>query len=155
MTAPCRHANGAVARSLPLSGLGDTAPSRTGAAAAVRGFTVALGEKMTPVDRAKLASLTPEEQRQLNWMALTPGVTPVCPRCGTILEGGFPVAGGGSIAMVWEYRCACCRRAMIVRDLPGRLTETAGGGSVRPVSPMATRLPARRNTTFQWGHRMF
>ena len=110
---------------------------------------------MTPVDRAKLASLTPEEQRRLNWMVLTPGVTPACPRCGATLKGGFPVPGGGSVAMVWEYRCACCRRAMIVRDLPGRLRETAGGGSVRPVSPMATRRPARRNTTFHWGHRTF
>ncbi len=29
-----------------------------------------------------------------------------------------PIAGGGSMAAVWELRCQACRRSLMVRDLP-------------------------------------
>lgn len=52
-------------------------------------------------------------------MVATPGAQLRCPRCGGELTSDMPLAGGHSIAAVWEFRCDACRRTLLVRDLPG------------------------------------
>lgn len=48
-----------------------------------------------------------------------------CPRCGTILETVAPIAGGGSMALIWELRCKPCNRAMIAGQLLDQLLPRA------------------------------
>jgi phage FluMu protein Com len=38
---------------------------------------------------------------------------PMCPRCGTVLQAATPIAGGHSVTIVWEIRCAACNRYML------------------------------------------
>jgi hypothetical protein len=59
-----------------------------------------------------------EEAVQIQRMIVTPGAQLRCPRCGGELTSEMPMAGGHSIAAVWEFRCEACRRSLIARDLP-------------------------------------
>jgi len=60
-----------------------------------------------------------EETLAIRRMIVTPGAGLTCPRCGGELKSEMPLAGGHSIAAVWEFRCDACRRSLIARDLPG------------------------------------
>lgn len=41
-----------------------------------------------------------------------------CPRCGKSLQVGSPIAGGGTVAMIWEIRCHACSRSLILEEFP-------------------------------------
>ncbi len=60
-----------------------------------------------------------EEALLIREMIVTPGARIRCPRCGGELTSEMPLAGGHSIAAVWEFRCDACRRSLVARDLPG------------------------------------
>ena len=65
-------------------------------------------------------SFTPDEADAIRQMLVRPSAPVVCPRCGAALTTGEPIAGGGSIMMVWELSCERCRRTMVVSNLPDR-----------------------------------
>lgn len=60
-----------------------------------------------------------EEALLIRRMIVTPGASLRCPRCGGDLTSEMPLAGGHSIAAVWEFRCDACRRSLVAWDLPG------------------------------------
>lgn len=60
-----------------------------------------------------------DEAVRIQQMIVTPGARLRCPRCGAELSSEMPLAGGHSIAAVWEFRCDACHRSLIARDLPG------------------------------------
>jgi len=64
-------------------------------------------------------SFSTAETLEIRRMIVTPGAALTCPRCGGLLKSEMPLAGGHSIAAVWEFRCDSCRRSLIARDLPG------------------------------------
>lgn len=68
-------------------------------------------------DRDTPVTFSREESESIRQMIVASGADVTCPRCSTTLESEA-VAGGGSIASVWELKCSECRRTMIVRDLP-------------------------------------
>ena len=45
------------------------------------------------------------------------GLPLLCPRCGTPLGSGGPIAGGGTQGLYVLYRCAQCNRAVTLGDL--------------------------------------
>ncbi len=47
------------------------------------------------------------------------GVSVVCPICGSTLDVGGVVAGGGSVESVWAWNCEPCKRTAILRDITG------------------------------------
>ena len=59
-----------------------------------------------------------EHAERIRQMFATPGAKIVCPQCNEELTTGLPVAGGGTIASVWEVHCASCGRSLVVTDLP-------------------------------------
>lgn len=71
------------------------------------------GNRDTPV------TFSPEEATQIRKLIMTEGARVECPRCKGELNMET-IAGGGSIATVWELRCPQCRRSLIVKDLPKR-----------------------------------
>ena len=79
--------------------------------AAVRSVAAQAAQRPTPVH------FSPDEAQRIREMIVTPGSQLECPRCGTLLRTGEPVAGG-SVAAIWELHCESCHRSMIVRDLP-------------------------------------
>lgn len=62
---------------------------------------------------------SPEEALAIRRMIVTPGARIRCPRCGEEVTSETPLAGGHSIAAVWEFRCHTCRLSLVARDLPG------------------------------------
>lgn len=64
-------------------------------------------------------AFSPEEAWRIRKMIVTPGAKLTCPRCGGDLTSEMPLAGGHSIAAVWEFRCDACHRSLVARDLPG------------------------------------
>jgi hypothetical protein len=71
-----------------------------------------------PGNRDTDVPFSAEEAATIRRSVATPGAPVECPRCGTRLTSGLPLAGGGSVQMVWLLRCASCRRSMVVTDLP-------------------------------------
>jgi DNA-directed RNA polymerase subunit RPC12/RpoP len=61
---------------------------------------------------------TREEGSAIQKALATPHTQVCCPRCGEKLTMKGPIAGGGSQADVWQFRCIPCSRAIMVRDLP-------------------------------------
>ncbi len=60
------------------------------------------------------ARFQPEEVQQIRRLMATHDATVVCPRCGKELAMSLPLAGGGTMAMVWEPRCEeCCLRVVL------------------------------------------
>lgn len=70
------------------------------------------GRHDTPV------TFTRSEAVKIREMIATQGAALVCPRCGGELTMSLPLAGGGSVAAIWEVRCTPCCRSLMVRDLP-------------------------------------
>ncbi|MFQ6046329.1 MAG: response regulator [Gemmatimonadales bacterium] len=64
------------------------------------------------------APFSPDESARIRESIVTPGAPLACPRCGSQLHIGEPLAAGGSIAAPWELHCEFCMRSMIVRELP-------------------------------------
>ncbi len=73
---------------------------------------------MNDGERDTLRPYSPEEAAQIRKALVTPDAPMLCPRCGSHLDMGGPVAGGGSMAIVWQFRCDACRRSIMVRDVP-------------------------------------
>ena len=61
---------------------------------------------------------SPDHAERIRQMFATPGAKIVCPQCDEELTTGLPIAGGGTIAAVWEVRCSSCGRSLVVTDLP-------------------------------------
>ncbi|MGD2135537.1 MAG: hypothetical protein PVF27_05220 [Gemmatimonadales bacterium] len=71
-----------------------------------------------PDDHRTPVTYSKEEARQIR-AAVRDESTPLnCPRCGRPLTVGAPVAGGGTMDLVWEVHCATCRRSVLVADVP-------------------------------------
>ncbi|MGD2135034.1 MAG: hypothetical protein PVF27_02695 [Gemmatimonadales bacterium] len=68
--------------------------------------------------RPTLVPFDPDEAAVIRAALRDGALTPSCPRCGRPLASSLPVAGGGSMAMVWELQCNACRCSMFVQD-PG------------------------------------
>ncbi len=79
---------------------------------------VALVESVPCPPPVLAAPFSPSEVAQIRRQIVTPGYDLACPRCGGALETDLPLAGGGSIALVWEVGCRRCQRSVAVRDLP-------------------------------------
>ena len=58
------------------------------------------------------------EQDTIRGSILASKGQPMCPRCGESLETGLPVAGGGTIELIWQIGCAGCETGMLVTHLP-------------------------------------
>ena len=71
-----------------------------------------VGDRQTPLP------YSPEDAERIRQMIATPGAKIVCPQCDEELTTGLPIAGGGTIAAVWEVRCSSCGRSLVVTDLP-------------------------------------
>ncbi len=69
-------------------------------------------------DRNTWPPFTRKEASAIQKALATPHAQVYCPRCGEKLEMLGPVAGGGSQADVWQFRCIPCRRSKMVQDLP-------------------------------------
>ena len=62
------------------------------------------------------ARFLPEEVEQLRGLIATHDATIACPRCGKELATSLPIAGGGTMAAVWELRCEGCRLSVVLSD---------------------------------------
>ncbi len=69
-------------------------------------------------DRDTWPPYSKEEADQIRKALITPHAPVVCPRCGKDLDMAGPVAGGHSVMVLWQFKCASCERSVIVRDLP-------------------------------------
>ncbi len=61
---------------------------------------------------------SPDHAERIRQMFATPGAKIVCPQCDEELTMGLPIAGGGTIELVWDVHCPSCGRSLVVRDLP-------------------------------------
>ena len=61
---------------------------------------------------------SPDDAKRIRQMIATPGAKIVCPQCDEELTMGLPIAGGGTIELVWDVHCPSCGRSLVVRDLP-------------------------------------
>jgi hypothetical protein len=72
------------------------------------------------------SSFNSEERKALQ-EALAAARSPIaCPRCGTDVSIGVPVAGGGTVHPVWYVRCDRCDVTVYVSDIPGPLRPKPG-----------------------------
>ena len=62
------------------------------------------------------ARFLPEEVEQIRKLIATHDATIACPRCGKELATSLPLAGGGTMAVVWELRCEECRLRVTISD---------------------------------------
>ena len=62
------------------------------------------------------ARFLPEEVEQIRKLIATHDATIACPRCGKELATSLPLAGGGTVAVVWELRCEECRLRVAISD---------------------------------------
>ncbi len=93
---------------------------------------------MNNPDRRTPTQFLVKEAARIQQLVVTEDAELVCPRCGGELSMGDPIAGGHSIAMVWEVSCLACRRSIMIRDLPekarasfGKLRRRSGGTESR------------------------
>ena len=70
------------------------------------------GSRQTPLP------YSPNDAARIRQMIATPGAKLICPRCDGELTTGTPIAGGGSIAFVWQAQCASCGRSLLLMDPP-------------------------------------
>ena len=62
------------------------------------------------------ARFRPEEVEQIRRLIVTHDATISCPRCEKELTTSLQLAGGGTMAMVWELRCEGCRLSVVLSD---------------------------------------
>ncbi len=72
------------------------------------------GSRQTPLP------FSGDDAERIRQAIATPGAEIVCPQCDDELTSGLPVAGGGSIDIVWELHCPSCGRSLLVTKLPER-----------------------------------
>ena len=73
---------------------------------------------MNDGERDTLPPYSPEEAAQIRKALVTPNAPMICPRCGSHFLNMGPVAGGGSVAILWQFRCDACRRNVMLLDVP-------------------------------------
>ena len=71
---------------------------------------------METPDRDTPTTFSREEVDEIRRMIATPETAIVCPRCGEELSTSLPIAGGGTMAAVWEVRCEQCHRSVVLSD---------------------------------------
>ncbi len=81
---------------------------------------------MNNPDRRTPTQFSVKEAARIQQLVVTENAQLVCPRCGGELSMGDPIAGGHSIAMVWEVGCPACRRSIMIRDLPEKTRSSLG-----------------------------
>jgi len=95
----------------------------------------------TPVaPTTTLVPYSPDEAEAIR-KALVGRDVDVCPRCGTILQATAPVAGGGSMALIWELFCPACLRVMIAGQVLDQLLEGPAGHPTAEDRANARSLP--------------
>lgn len=62
------------------------------------------------------ARFLPEEVDKIRRLIVAHDATIACPRCGKELATSLPLAGGGTMAVVWELRCEGCRLSVVLSD---------------------------------------
>jgi len=70
------------------------------------------GDRHTPLP------YSPNDAERIRQMIATPRAKIVCPQCDEELTMGLPIAGGGTIAFVWQVQCASCGRSLLLADPP-------------------------------------
>ena len=68
------------------------------------------GSRQTPLP------YSPDDADRIRQMVATLGAKIVCPQCDEELTMGLPIAGGGTIAFVWQVQCASCGRSLLLTD---------------------------------------
>ncbi len=70
------------------------------------------------------ATFSHEEIKVIRHMLSTWDKPAVCPRCDRGLEVSGPVAGGGSVGLVWRVECSACDRMAFVTESIARTRGT-------------------------------
>jgi hypothetical protein len=81
-----------------------------------------MGDKTNGLD-----NFTNEERRVIRRMLDHRDQVPVCPRCKNILRQEGPLAGGGSVGLVWRLTCATCNVASLIAESMSRPRPDAAG----------------------------
>ncbi len=79
---------------------------------------------MNNPERPTPTQFSAKEAARIQQLVVTEDAQLVCPRCDGELSMGDPIAGGHSIAMVWEVSCPACRRSIMIRDLPEKARQS-------------------------------
>ncbi|HEX9729442.1 MAG TPA: hypothetical protein VGA37_13125 [Gemmatimonadales bacterium] len=74
-------------------------------------------EPKRPSKRTTYAPFSRDEIGVLRTSLRAMETVPPCPRCGSALVTGAPVAGGGSMEFVWRFACDSCERKVMMQDL--------------------------------------
>ncbi len=64
---------------------------------------------------------THEEIKAIRQMLDTQQTIPLCPRCHSKMLQEGPVAGGGSVGLVWRMSCEKCKLAGLVAESMARM----------------------------------
>ncbi len=67
--------------------------------------------------RKESTSYSPEEVDRIRESIATPGAKVVCPQCQDEFTQASVIAGGGTVAMVFELLCESCGRSLLISDL--------------------------------------
>ncbi len=65
-------------------------------------------------------TFSPDEMSDIRLMLDFPDGQPECPRCQSILKQDGPVAGGGSVGLVWHMSCSPCNVEAFVAESMAR-----------------------------------
>ena len=63
-------------------------------------------------------SYSRHDAERIRQLVATPGAKILCPQCDEELTMGLPIAGGGSLAFVWQPQCTSCGRCLFLTDPP-------------------------------------
>lgn len=69
-----------------------------------------------PDDAKPPATFSHEEIKVIRHMLSTWDKPAVCPKCDSELSVSGPVAGGGSVGLVWRVECEACDRMAFVAE---------------------------------------
>ena len=58
-----------------------------------------------------------EDAARIRVMIKTPGTRVTCPSCEQEFTSASPIAGGGTVASVFELRCESCDQSVFLSDL--------------------------------------
>jgi hypothetical protein len=78
-------------------------------------------------DRREPNVFSYEEIKAIRHMLDTGDTIPLCPRCKSKMRQEGPLAGGGSVGLVWRMSCDKCNLAGMVAESMARLRPNPDG----------------------------